>query len=38
MIPGKVVRRDNEYKRCGTVNVFCAVEPQARRHCTRAFL
>ena len=27
--PGKVAKRDNEYKRCGTANVFCAVEPKA---------
>jgi hypothetical protein len=27
-------RRDNEYKRCGTANVFCAVEPKAGRHFT----
>jgi transposase len=33
--PGKLARRDNEYKRCGTANVFCAVEPQAGRHFTR---
>ena len=26
--------RDNEYKRCGTANVFCAVEPKAGRHFT----
>jgi hypothetical protein len=32
--PGRLARRDNEYKRCGTANVFCAVEPQAGRHCT----
>ncbi len=24
--PGKPVRRDNEYKRCGTANVFAVVE------------
>jgi hypothetical protein len=23
--PGREARRDNEYKRCGTANVFCAV-------------
>ncbi len=34
MAPGKIARRDNEYKRCGTANVFCAVEPQAGRHFT----
>ncbi|MBV8055095.1 MAG: transposase [Deltaproteobacteria bacterium] len=32
--PGQVTRRDNEYKRCGTANVFCAVEPKAGRHFT----
>ncbi|MGH9436217.1 MAG: IS630 family transposase, partial [Terriglobia bacterium] len=32
--PGKVTKRDNEYKRCGTANVFCAVEPQAGKHFT----
>src|SRR5499425_77037 len=34
MRPGQVTRRDNEYKRCGTANVFCAVEPKAGRHFT----
>src|SRR5262252_3861494 len=34
MRPGQVARRDNEYKRCGTANVFCAVEPKAGRHFT----
>ena len=32
--PGKIAKRDNEYKRCGTANVFCAVEPKAGRHFT----
>ncbi len=32
--PGTEARRDNEYKRCGTANVFCAVEPQAGKHFT----
>lgn len=32
--PGKITKRDNEYKRCGTANVFCAVEPQAGQHFT----
>jgi transposase len=27
---------ENEYKRCGTANAFCGVEPQAGRHFTRA--
>ena len=30
--PGREARRDSEYKRCGTANVFCAVEPKAGRH------
>src|SRR5215471_11130754 len=25
-VPGREARRDNEYKRCGTANVFCAAE------------
>jgi len=32
--PGKEARRDSEYERCGTANVFCAVEPKAGRHFT----
>src|SRR5215470_17270745 len=32
--PGKIAKRDSEYKRCGTANVFCAVEPKAGRHFT----
>jgi len=28
-VPGREARRDNEYERCGTANVFCAVEPKA---------
>ncbi len=35
-VPGRETRRDNEYKRCGTANVFCAVEPKAGRHFTFA--
>jgi transposase len=34
MRPGKVARRYNEYKRCGTANVFCGVEPKAGKHFT----
>jgi hypothetical protein len=30
--PGKLARRDYEYKRCGTANVFCGVEPKTGRH------
>jgi len=32
--PGHLAKRDNEYRRCGTANVFCAVEPKAGRHFT----
>jgi hypothetical protein len=32
--PGRGGRYDHEYQRCGTANVFCAVEPQADRHFT----
>ncbi len=31
-IPGRQARRDNEYERRGTANLFCAVEPKAGRH------
>jgi transposase len=34
--PGREARQDNEYTRCGTANVFCAVEPKAGRHFTFA--
>ena len=34
--PGKVAKQDNEYKRCGTANVFGVVEPKAGRHFTTA--
>ena len=34
--PGREARRDNEYERCGTANIFCAVEPKAGRHFTFA--
>ncbi len=30
--PGRVARRDGEYQRCGTANVFCGVQPQAGRY------
>lgn len=36
MRPGRIARRDSEYKREGTANVFCGVEPKAGRHFTRA--
>ncbi len=32
--PGREARWDSEYKRCGTANVFCSVEPKAGRHFT----
>ncbi len=32
--PGVAAKRDSEYKRKGTANVFCAVEPRAGRHFT----
>jgi transposase len=32
--PGRMAKRDNEYQRCGTANVFCAVEPKTGRHFT----
>ena len=35
MKPGRVARRDYEYKRCGTANVFCGVEPKTGRHFTK---
>jgi transposase len=35
MRPGKVARRDCEYRRRGTVNAFCGVEPKAGRHFTK---
>jgi hypothetical protein len=36
MRPGRIMRRDSEYKRCGTANVFCGVQPKAGRHFTQA--
>jgi hypothetical protein len=35
MQPGQVARRDDEYKRCGTANVFCGIEPRAGVHFTK---
>src|SRR5579872_3109572 len=32
--PAQPAKRDYEYERCGTANVFCAVEPLAGRHFT----
>ena len=31
-MPGREARQDSQYERCGTANVFCAVEPKAGRH------
>jgi hypothetical protein len=35
MKPGSVAKRDSEYERCGTANVFCGIEPQAGVHFTK---
>ncbi len=35
MRPVRVARRDGEYQRCGTANVFCGVEPKAGRYFPR---
>src|ERR1035441_4498268 len=35
MQPGRVARRDAEYRRCGTANVFSGVQPRAGRHFTK---
>jgi len=32
--PGREARQDSEYKRCGTANIFCAVEPKTGQHFT----
>jgi hypothetical protein len=34
--PGHLAKRDNEYRRCGTANLFAVVEPKAGRHFTCA--
>ena len=26
--PGQIAKQDAEYERCGTANVFCAIEPK----------
>jgi transposase len=33
--PGQIKKRDSEYVRCGTANIFCAVEPKAGKHITK---
>jgi hypothetical protein len=35
MPPGRVARRDAEYRGCGTAHVFCGVPPKAGRHLTQ---
>lgn len=35
MRPGRIARRDCEYHRRGTANVFCGVQPKAGRHFTK---
>lgn len=34
--PGHLAKRDSEYRRCGTANIFAVVEPKAGRHFTGA--
>jgi len=34
--PGHIAKRDTEYRRCGTANLFGVVEPKAGRHFTCA--
>lgn len=34
--PGHIAKRDSEYRRCGTANIFAVVEPKAGRHFTHA--
>lgn len=34
--PGHLTKRDSEYRRCGTANLFAVVEPKAGRHFTCA--
>jgi hypothetical protein len=33
--PGEITKRDYEYKRHGTANVFCGIEPKAGKHFTK---
>src|ERR1035437_2589004 len=35
MRSGRIARRDSEYERRGTANVFCGVQPKAGRHFTK---
>jgi len=30
--PGKITKIDYEYRRCGTANVFCGIEPKTGKH------
>src|ERR1700730_2316985 len=36
MKPGRILKRDYEYKRENTANIFCAVEPKAGKHFIKA--
>jgi hypothetical protein len=36
MRPGKPARRDYEYRRCGTANIFCVIAPHTGDRLTRA--
>ncbi|RYG95257.1 MAG: IS630 family transposase [Alphaproteobacteria bacterium] len=36
MQPGQMARRDYEYVRCGTANIFCIIEPLTGRRLTHA--
>ncbi|MGB8030146.1 MAG: IS630 family transposase [Terracidiphilus sp.] len=36
MRPGRIARRDSEYQRRGTANVFCGVQPKAGRQFTKS--
>jgi hypothetical protein len=36
MRPGRIARCDSEYKRQGTADVFCGVQPKAGKHFTKA--
>ena len=38
MPPGPIARRDYEYKRCGTANVFCGIELKAGIYFTKVML
>jgi transposase len=35
MRPGRILRRDSEYKRCDTADIFWGIQPKAGRHFTK---